>query len=266
VDKVDEQGPGQGPETVVVVTPQQPPHTPTPFRRLEDDQPASVVLRQTGANTFELREPFRYVGRRGNWTVRPENLSTTDLASIPQFLSWFVSSYGTHTLAALLHDHLVHNGGSLAPPVARDEADEVFRDALDDLGVPLLRSRIMWSAVTFATRWRHAWWTRLTLVLWMAAMAAGMALGGWSLATWEPRWLALALLAPIPAAVLWGRREMRAGVVGGYTLWLVMLPAALNLLAYGLYWLAESALRQLRGLRPSTRTAQLPKPPSYSAR
>lgn len=252
----------QAPETVVVVAPP----GEQGFRAFDSDEPARIVLRQTDAAHFELVEPFRYVGRRGSWSVTQSDLSSTDLASIPQFLSWFVSRYGQHTLAALLHDHLVHNGRHLTPPVARYEADEVFREALDDLGVPYLRARIMWSAVTFATRWGYAWWTRLTLVLWLAVMAAGVGGFVWSLATWEPAWWAVSAVAPVPAAVLWGRREVRAGIVGGYTLWLVMLPAALNVVAYGIYRLAESLLRLARGLRPSTDPDDLPRPPPYSAR
>lgn len=254
-------------EAVVVVTPlPQAPETPAHFRRYDSDEPASIVLRQSGPAHFELVESFRYVGRRGTWSVTPTDLSATDLASIPQFLSWFVSRYGKHTFAALLHDHLVRNGEYLTPPVARHEADEVFRDALDDLGVPYLRSRIMWAAVTFATRWGYALWARLTLVLWIVAM--GLGIGGfvWAAATWQPNWMGLCALAPVPSAVLWGRRELKAGIFGGYTLWLVMLPAALNIVAYAVYWVAESLLRLATGLRPSKDASRIPKPPSYNAR
>jgi Protein of unknown function (DUF1353) len=232
----------------------------------ERDEPARVVLRQTDATHFQLMEGFRYTGPGGSWTVTPDDLSDTDLASIPQFLSWFVSPYGTHTLAALLHDHLCRNGARLQPPVPRHHADKVFLDALGGLDVPYLRSHIMWAAVTFATRWHASWVARLAVGVWAVAAMVGVVTLAWGAVTFEPGLLLLAGLAPVPAALLWGR-QVHAGLVGGYTLWLVALPALLNLVAFGVYWLAEHAVRRLRLLvaRPH-RATQTAKPPPYSAR
>jgi len=259
---------GRVPPTVVVTDAGLPPQpgAPQPFRRLESDDPARIVLRQIDPTNFELVEGFRYVGPAGSWTVSPADLSRTDLASIPWFLGWFVSRYGTHTLAALLHDHLVSNGERLHPPVARHTADDVFRDALDDLGVPFLRARIMWAAVVFATRWRRVLIARLALVVWLAAALAGITALVWSAATMRPGLFVVALLGPIPFALFWGVREYRAGVVGGYTVWLVAAPALLNLAAYGIYAVAERGLRRLVAVRPDRRAADLPEPPPYTAR
>lgn len=242
---------------------------PPAFTTVTGDAPARVVLRQVDATTFELVEGFRYTGPSGSWTVMPADLAATDLASIPQFLGWFVSRYGRHTLAALLHDHLVRNGARLRPPVARHQADQVFLEALTLLDVAYLRSRIMWAAVTFATRWRSSGWGRLLLAIWMTLAAIGIVTLGAAIVGRYPVLLAVALLAPIPAAVLWGPRRFRAGVIGGYTLWLITLPALGNIAAYALYEVLERLVRRWRLHRPRRYrrpVTQVAKPPPYTAR
>lgn len=236
------------------------------FRRLDSDEAAVIVLRQVNHREFELVEGFRYHGRRGSWDVHAEDLPDTDLASIPRLLGWFASNYGRHTLAALLHDHLVRNGPRLRPPVPRHLADDVFRDALDELGVPYLRSRIMWSAVVFITRWASSAASRLALAVWLLGAAAGITALVAGIVTGTTLLLVTALVAPIPFAVLWGRREMFAGVVGGYTLWFAILPTLFNVLIYGVYMLAEVVARRLRKI---TRPRDVPEPsgpPWYSNR
>lgn len=240
-----------------------------PFTAVGGEGPARIVLRQVDATTFELIEGFRYRGPSGTWTVMPADLADTDLASIPQFLSWFVSRYGRHTLAALLHDHLVRNGSRLDPPVARHRADQVFLEALTLLDVAYLRSRIMWSAVTMATRWRGSGWGRLGLLIWLALAAVGIVTLAVGIVGRDPLLLATALAAPLPAALLWGPRRARAGVIGGYTLWLVTLPAVVNVTAYGLYEVLERLVRSWRLHRPrryARPVTQVAKPPPYTAR
>lgn len=96
----------------------------------------------------------------------------TDLASVPRPLTWFVPRYGTHTKAAILHDYLCQkpkeatleltpataakrgalpNETVVFPVQDRSDADEIFRIALLELGVPLGRRWLMWSAVSWAT-------------------------------------------------------------------------------------------------------------------
>lgn len=238
---------------------------PPVFRCLDSDDPARIVLHQVNPREFELVEGFRYQGRAGTQTVLPEDLPNTDLASIPRLLGWFANSYGTHTLAALLHDHLVRNGTRLDPPVARHRADDVFRTALGELGVPYLRSLIMWSAVVLATRWKSSLAARLAMAAWMAAALAGIATLAWTLAARHPL-LVVPLLAPVPFALLWSRREFAAGVIGGYTLWFITLPTVINFVAYGAYWIIEvTVFRPLWRIWPGG--PRRPRsPPSYSQR
>ena len=260
-------GPDVPPATVVVTTvaPFADSTGPVAFTRAAGREPARIVLRQVGSSKFQLMEGFTYSGAAGTWTVTPADLPETDLASIPQFMSWFVGRYGSHTLAALLHDHLVRNGSTLDEPVTRMEADEVFRQALTELDVPFLRSRLMWAAVTFATRWEAGGWRRLGLAVWTTLAALGIVALTVALVTTNVPLATVAVVAPVPAALLWGWRQRAAGLLGGYTLWLVALPAVLNLAVYSAYSVTERVIRLLRLRRPGPKT-QVTLPPPYSAR
>jgi hypothetical protein len=197
--------------------------------------------------------------------VTRADLGRTDLASIPTFLSWFVSRYGNHTLAALLHDHLVHNGRRLDPPVSREQADDIFLATLTELQEPYLRSRLMWCAVALATLWRSSSRARWLLRLWMLLSAVGIAVLVWGVVTLNPWLVAGAVLGPIPASLLWGRRRRGAALLGGYTLWLVWLPAGLSIAVYQAYAVAERLIRRVR-LRAAGDTSQTRAPPPYAAR
>src|SRR5215210_3317154 len=87
----------------------------------EQDRP-EVLLRQVGPNLFQLAEGFRYTtppgAPKGAWNVPRHDVkvafggnNSTDLASVPSWLWWFVASYGRHSRAALLHDHLIDPSG-----------------------------------------------------------------------------------------------------------------------------------------------------------
>jgi hypothetical protein len=265
-----QQAPTQGLPTTVVVAavataPPEPGQLPV-FRCKDSDEPARIVLQQVDAMDFNLMEAFRYVGAAGTWTVEPADLQGTDLASIPPFLSWFVSRYGVHTLAALLHDHLCENGARLDPPVTRKQADDVFLTALGELKVPWLRSRLMWCAVSLATRWRGSLAGRLPMMLWIALSALGFGAVAYSLVLVQPMVLAAALVGPIPGSLLWGRHRKAAGLFAGYTLWLVALPALLDLVVYKVYAVAEVSVGRVRRMLPNADTSQPSKPPPYAAR
>jgi hypothetical protein len=67
----------------------------------------------------------------------------TDFASIPRFLWFMVPPFGRHAPAAVIHDFLYASGQS----GARKYADFLFREAMKELGVPLLRRSMMYMAV-----------------------------------------------------------------------------------------------------------------------
>lgn len=90
----------------------------------------------------------------------------TDLASVPQWLTWLFPRYGKYTKAAVLHDYLCQNfrdvtvervGSDDIRLQDRSDADEVFRVVMAELGVPWARRWLMWSAVNWATLITSVW-------------------------------------------------------------------------------------------------------------
>jgi hypothetical protein len=80
--------------------------------------------------------------------------------------------------------------------------------------------------------------------------------------TGTPWMVALALLGPLPSAALWGT-TFWAGVIAGYALPLVALPALASLFGYYAYWAIEQAVRGLRKLFPHNRDIRLPPPVKF---
>jgi hypothetical protein len=239
-----------------------------PFFTVDDGDvtsPPHFVLEQIDDDTFSLAAPFSYCpdppGERVE--VNSTTLPATDLASIPWFASWFVSRHGRHTPAALLHDCLVHKARQDQDPQARARADEVFRDALDKLDVPPVRSRVMWAAVTLASRWNIPGLPRIGIALWLlaaltgtTAFVVGAVTGRW--------WLTLiAALSPLVGAVLWSRRQYVAGVVAGYALLVIALPTLVCVAGYGVYWLVEEAVRLGRMAPKRNCGEEIPGPTSF---
>lgn len=169
----------------------------------------------------------------------PDALATTDLASVPGLFRWFLSTYGVHTPAALLHDRLV--GGARVAGVSHTQAGRLFRLMLEALGVPFLRRWLMWAAVAFGTRWRAKGRARLLVGLWAVLALAGMSTFVWAAVTGNWIVAAIAAVAPVPAAALWGE-QYGAGLVGAYSaIWLAP-PTVLGAMGYGVYWCIEKVI------------------------
>ena len=174
------------------------------------DEPATIELTQLDVKKFALRSSLtlrRAVRRRGApREVGPDSLPTTDLTSVPGPLRWFVSPYGLHTPAALLHDRLV---GDEAPEgFARTDADRLFRHMLDCLGVPFLRRWLMWAAVAYGTRWSAKGLRRVgdRAVDGASPLVGMVVLGARPWRRVSLPLLAVAAALPFPAALLWGRQ------------------------------------------------------------
>jgi hypothetical protein len=132
------------------------------FRTPDGSGPAIYRYIRSRPGYFRLLSQFRY-NRKGmapdQGFVVPADMTTfeSDLASIPIFATWLVPRDGTHTPAALLHDALSRDKETkrsvIGPLVGRAEADEIFRRALKELGVPFLRRWMMWAAVRIGGLW-----------------------------------------------------------------------------------------------------------------
>jgi Protein of unknown function (DUF1353) len=242
----------------------------SPFSTLSGRQPARIQLRQVGDDDFELLDSFRFSSPDGRTRipVTAETLGSTDLASIPSFLGWFARRHGRHTPAALLHDQLITEDPGRLPPeqrLAPADADRLFRVALRASEVALVKSWMLWTGVTLLTRWRRTPWSRVGIVGWFVAALAGTALLLWGAATGNLGLVAVALVAPVPFAGLWGRQYV-AGMIAGYSFWWVAFGSGPGWLAYQLYRAIEVVARALGRLRPPDKRTPLPPPPPFDQR
>jgi hypothetical protein len=120
------------------------------------ERPPEIVLRSVGSAKFQLLQSFGYCGpstsaryeiTRHDPTQPPNGNNATDFASVPSLFWWLIASYGHQTRAALIHDQLWD-----APGADRETANLVFRDALAESDVAVLRRWIMWAGVDAARR------------------------------------------------------------------------------------------------------------------
>jgi hypothetical protein len=107
-----------------------------------------IDIIQTGDTTFQLVHPVAYRGKLQSFVVPAGQ--DTDLASVPVGLTWLIPRYGRWTKAAILHDYLWRTG-----VITKSDADGVFRRALRELGVPIHKRWVMWSAVRLASITKH---------------------------------------------------------------------------------------------------------------
>lgn len=234
---------------------------------------------QLSKKQFRLQCQVRFTGSTGleaaldktlNQVIRevdPSKLPTTDLATVPTALLWFVPRYGVHTPAALIHDWLIGDASSRLDP---RQADRYFRSMLEAVGVPWLRRWMMWSAVALRTQWNNATLTpgrirvnRACMVAWVGLSVVGQGLASWGAVQLlalafnrlplgdasvmaMPGWLgqhpgaavSLLLLAPLLAGTLWGHQYL-AGLVGAYTAPFVLPPTLACFVGLQFYRFAE---------------------------
>ncbi|MFN0029836.1 MAG: DUF1353 domain-containing protein [Acidimicrobiales bacterium] len=138
------------------------------FEVLGNEPAGMVPLLQVDAKRFRVGAKFRFtspavterlVGHLGKVGAFDDDIQRrtaiaeaagygpndgcTDLASIPPFVRWIVNSYGTHTLAAIIHDRLITDwpdGGVLRSDVV---ADRFFREMLHACHTSFMRRWIM---------------------------------------------------------------------------------------------------------------------------
>jgi hypothetical protein len=198
-----------------------------PFRT-DDGGPLDELLlaeRPADGYRFELRAGFVYEdpvsGRRYRVPPRPAGApdpapgvpeprvhGVTDLASVPMWLWSFIASYGRQSAPAALHDErsvvAAELGDARAALAQRREDDRVFRTALREQRVPLLRAWLMWGWVS-ADRERECGGAAGAAFMVQAIVGSLVVVGASVAAFWQPAWLLLALV-PALAAVPWGKR------------------------------------------------------------
>lgn len=134
---------------------------------------------------YRLTAQVVYQGRDDTFTVPAQ--FTTDLASVPQFLTWLVPIAGVHDRAAILHDFCCTQLEAGDLRLTAVDVDGLFRRCLRELGVPLVRRWLYWTGVrlgALGTPARRPGWLRT------APTVVGISL------------LALPLILPATVAVL----------------------------------------------------------------
>ena len=254
-----------------------PPAAPRP------DLPAKIMLeRIETASGRQPREAFRMMRRiaycdeeYGEILVPADpGAFETDFASVPAVFTWLVPRTGTHLPAVLIHDGLVGSRDYVATryppdahPIDRVSADLVFRRAMRDSYIPLIRRWLVWSAVTLGTIWNGSEsWTRARHLRYLVAavgsllVVAGLGvvatLDLLDVVAWLP-WmgadrgflleliggLAGAVVVPLLLALTWGRFAI-AGAVTGIALAVLLHATVLLLAVTGIYQVAERVARR----------------------
>ena len=226
-----------------------------------------VVLRHSdneSAESWFMERRIAYRDRAFDQPIEvPRDRTTfeTDLTSVPAVFSWLVPRTGSHLAAALVHDALTPpfsvSGAPdwVGPPaITQMQADRVLRDAMGDLGTPVIRRWLVWSAVSVPTAWKVS---RSRGVLAYLSMLAIVVLGWFATldlfdqGKWLP-WMgdqpwnrelvfggAAALVIPLFLALLWPKGLRTAGMVVGVSIAaLLHLTAAVAAVSFG-YQLLE---------------------------
>lgn len=127
--------------------------------QLEWKQPRQPAGPRPKSPSYRVMARIEYVDDLGRWHRLPKDLdhNSTDFASIPFFLTWLVPKDGVHTPAAILHDTLIDGQVGIdydtsdGAQIDERHADYLFREAMRNSGVGVVRRWIMWSAVTLKT-------------------------------------------------------------------------------------------------------------------
>jgi hypothetical protein len=182
--------------------------------------------------------------------------NSTDLASVPFWLWWFVASYGLHTRAALLHDQLVD-----VEQFDRVEADRVFRLALEESKVRWMRRWLMWTAVSIATMALKAR-ARFAVFVGTLGLFLGLVVAwplGWlsDLPGDVPAWVPalVVFVAGLAFGLLWPLALLGVLLIAGPTILVWAVLVVVWLLDF-----AKAVWNKVRG-RPFERPALLPREP-----
>lgn len=226
-----------------------------------DGEHPRIRLEQIDRRTFRLGSTVRYLGPTGLddldadsdrriRSVDPDTLPSTDLASIPGPLRWWINSYGAHTPAALIHDRFIGDtapGDCGRPPGVSEQAiDRYFRFMLRELGVPFFRRWLMWAAVACRTRLHAGFLRRAGMIVWILLSLVGLGLFIDGVIAGDPAEMVFAAALPVPASLLWGRQP-GAGLIIAY----IGVPCLLPPTALAVPFLAIYALVEAIGTRCS---------------
>lgn len=126
---------------------------------------SGLVVEEVADGLWKLSADLVYAGKREEFTI-PAGFQT-DFASVPRLFTWLVPTSGRYTKAAVVHDWLLEE-----KRVSRCDADGIFRRIMRELGVPVVRRWVMWSAVRLAGALHPCgYWQILLAVLFAVAIS-----------------------------------------------------------------------------------------------
>ena len=211
-----------------------------------------VRLRQVTEKSFVLESDIHYGGTTGledkgfdkatmdDIRRLPAGIST-DLASVPGPMRWFLGTYGAHTPAVLIHDRLIPTPQELQDTMTDQYADRYLRFMAKDVGMRWLRRWVMWAGVALRTRWAGGGLRKASVVLWVIAAVAGITYFVNGAMDGDVGQMFVASLGVFVFAGLWDR-QYGAGVIGGITAPWLLPPAILATIGLGIYVVLEFVL------------------------
>ncbi len=199
---------------------------------------------------------------------------STDLTSIPAMFAWLVPVIGEHLPAALLHDGTISQGEKEheGPDLTREEADDLFRDAMGLSGTPRLRRWLIWTGVSLGTMWEfrtpRSLWRTLMVAYFVVLAALGIVATldlfdvpwDWARLPWmgDRPWYAelatgavAAVTVPSVLSLAWGNRRT-VGRVAGIAFAFVLHPTLLVLAVTVIYLIAERLMSRDESHQPAT--------------
>ena len=230
------------------------------FRVGEPNDPQPTIrLEQIGRRTFRLASTVCYDGPTGLDGLAEEaerrircadatTVKSTDLASIPGPLRWWICPYGTHTPAALIHDRFIGEptpGDPGRPDGVSEQAiDRYFRFMLRELGLPFFRRWLMWAAVACRTRLHAGLARRALMILWILAAVFGIGLFVAGVATGDRGLVAISALLPVPMSALWGRQAGAALIIAYVGVPCLLAPTIVTIPFLAIYAFIEAVGKQ----------------------
>lgn len=230
---------------------------PWPGFRVGDpgDARPTIRLEQIGRREFRLASTVRYDGPTGldeldeaaDRRIRTADAVTvrsTDLASIPGPLRWWICPYGIHTPAALIHDRFIGDPAPGDPGrpdgVSEQAIDRYFRFMLRELGLPFFRRWLMWAAVACRTRLHSGLARRALMIVWILTALLGIGLFVAGVANGDRGLVTIAALLPVPMSALWGRQSGAALIIAYVGVPCLLAPTIVTIPFLAIYAFIEA--------------------------
>ena len=108
-------------------------------------QQIESTVQTPGPTLYTLLKEVVY--KDGDVEYRVPEGYVTDFASVPRAISWFAPNSGQYNPAAIVHDYLITDVLEKQHAIESNRVDEIFRLAMQEVGVPWYRRWVMWAGV-----------------------------------------------------------------------------------------------------------------------